>query len=94
MFIIDRDRHRDSERDKDRHRRDEKDRDRDSRKDRENSGRSVPTGPSSNAQSTEDRVLPARPDASRRREDEALGKRRRPTDDDVSILLAFRRVKY
>ncbi|EKM59356.1 uncharacterized protein PHACADRAFT_191704 [Phanerochaete carnosa HHB-10118-sp] len=79
----DRDRHRDSERDRDRHRKDEKDRDRESRKERDGSGRGIPTGPSSSATpAVDERGLPVRPDTSRRREDEALGKRRRPTEDE------------
>ncbi|GJE84409.1 THO complex subunit 2 [Phanerochaete sordida] len=78
-----RDRHRDSDRERDRHRRDEKDRDRESRKDRDSIGRSIPTGPSSsNPPAVDERGLPVRPDPSRRREDDALGKRRRPTEDE------------
>lgn len=73
-----RDRERDRDRDRDRHRRDD-------RKERDPVARdtlasAVTPGP-------DNRGLPTRPDASRHREipnnDEALGKRRRPTDDEV-----------
>ncbi|KAG2755797.1 hypothetical protein P692DRAFT_20853707 [Suillus brevipes Sb2] len=82
----DRERDRDRDRDRDRHRRDEKDRDRDSRKDREVSGR----GPASTAASAalDTRNLPTRPDPTRHSSraqlgDDALGKRRRPMDDET-----------
>ncbi|KAG2361997.1 transcription factor/nuclear export subunit protein 2-domain-containing protein [Suillus spraguei] len=82
----DRERDRDRDRDRDRHRRDEKDRDRDSRKDREVSGR----GPTSTAASAalDTRNLPTRPDPTRHSSrsqvgDDALGKRRRPVDDEA-----------
>lgn len=73
----DRERERDRERDRDRHRRDDKDRDRDGRKERDlNRGQ---------VGSSQD--LPTRPDIARHRGmqgEDGLGKRRRPTDDDVS----------
>ncbi|KAI6105439.1 transcription factor/nuclear export subunit protein 2-domain-containing protein [Pisolithus sp. B1] len=84
----DRERDRDRDRDRDRHRRDDKDRDRESRKERDGSGRmTVPTGPTATPES---RPVPTRPDPIRHRgttqpNDDALGKRRRPTDDEVSI---------
>ncbi|EGO01596.1 hypothetical protein SERLA73DRAFT_49063 [Serpula lacrymans var. lacrymans S7.3] len=81
----DRDRDRDRERDRDRHRRDDKDRDRDSRKEREASTRNIPL--SSSTAAPDSRSLPTRPDPSRHRSaqngDDGLGKRRRPTDDEV-----------
>ncbi|KAL4082005.1 transcription factor/nuclear export subunit protein 2-domain-containing protein [Scleroderma yunnanense] len=82
-----RDRERDRDRDRDRHRRDDKDRDRESRKERDGSSRTVlvPTGPTA---TPEARGLPTRPDPSRHRStaqpgDDALGKRRRPTEDEA-----------
>ncbi|KAG1874783.1 transcription factor/nuclear export subunit protein 2-domain-containing protein [Suillus subalutaceus] len=82
----DRERDRDRDRDRDRHRRDEKDRDRDSRKDREVSGRG-PTSAAASA-SLDTRNLPTRPDPTRHSSrsqvgDDALGKRRRPIDDEA-----------
>jgi THO complex subunit 2 len=80
-----RERDRDRDRDRDRHRRDDKDRDRDIRKERE----LVPRDASANAVTPgpDNRGLPTRPDTSRHRDvpngDEALGKRRRPADDEV-----------
>jgi len=75
----DRDRERERDRDRergDRHRRDEKDRDRESRKDREVSSRTVPPA--------EDRSQPTRPGhRSAAPAEDTLGKRRRPTDDEV-----------
>ncbi|TFY55341.1 hypothetical protein EVG20_g9356 [Dentipellis fragilis] len=78
----DRDRERDrGERERgDRHRRDEKDRDRDGRKDREAASRGVPAA-------ADERSVPGRPDQSRHRtsaqtQDDGLGKRRRPVDDE------------
>jgi len=79
-----RERDRDRDRDRDRHRRDEKDRDRDSRKERDG----APRGSSAvtPVPLPDDRGLPVRPDPPRHREsqhgDEALGKRRRPTDEE------------
>jgi THO complex subunit 2 len=82
----DRERERDRDRDRDRHRRDDKDRDRDVRKERDPGGRETPT--SAVPPGPDSRGLPTRPDASRHRDvpngDEALGKRRRPADDEVS----------
>ncbi|TFY81790.1 hypothetical protein EWM64_g2223 [Hericium alpestre] len=82
----DRDRDRDArdrERDRDRgdrHRRDDKDRDRESRKDRDMLGRGI--GPSP----TDEPSMLGRPDLSRHRStqatEDALGKRRRPVEDD------------
>jgi THO complex subunit 2 len=91
-----REREREREKDRDRHRRDDKDRDRDSRKERE--GATSRSQGASPAVATEDRGLPSRPDASRqdssrRRDnpqingDENLGKRRRPTEDEVCVQL-------
>ncbi|KAF9224309.1 hypothetical protein BS17DRAFT_779623 [Gyrodon lividus] len=82
----DRDRERDRDRDRDRHRRDEKDRDRESRKDRDRSSQAL--APAATTAAPEARSLPTRPDPTRHRttaptSDEALGKRRRPTDDDA-----------
>ncbi|KAG1857214.1 transcription factor/nuclear export subunit protein 2-domain-containing protein [Suillus tomentosus] len=82
----DRERDRDRDRDRDRHRRDEKDRDRDSRKDREVSGRGPPSTAASATLDT--RNLPTRPDPTRHSSraqvgDDALGKRRRPIDDEA-----------
>jgi len=75
----DRDRERERDRDRergDRHRRDEKDRDRESRKEREVSSRTVPPA--------DDRNQPTRPGhRSAAPAEDTLGKRRRPTDDDV-----------
>jgi THO complex subunit 2 len=75
----DRDRERERDRDRergDRHRRDEKDRDRESRKDREVSSRTVLPA--------EDRSQPTRPGhRSAAPAEDTLGKRRRPTDDEV-----------
>ncbi|KAF7978302.1 hypothetical protein HWV62_899 [Athelia sp. TMB] len=74
-------RDRDRDRDRDRHRRDDKDRDREGRRERDPSrtgstGGALPSG------------APSRPESSRHREgpsgEEGLGKRRRPTDDEVS----------
>ena len=78
-----RDRERDRDRDRDRHRRDEKDRDRESRKERESSSRPAAAIGTSITSVADDR---SRPEPSRRRDtqDEALGKRRRPADDEVS----------
>lgn len=83
----DRDRERDRDRDRDRHRRDDKDRDRESRKDRDRSSQAL--APSASTAAPEPRSLPTRPDPTRHRPtaqvgDDALGKRRRLTDDDVS----------
>lgn len=77
----DKDRERDRERDRDRHRRDDKDRDRDRKESR---GQTSDAGtPVANT----DRNLPTRPDPRHRNgntgSEESLGKRRRPTDDDV-----------
>ena len=75
----DRDRERERDRDRergDRHRRDEKDRDRESRKDRDVSSRAVVPA--------DDRSQPTRPGhRSAAPAEDTLGKRRRPTDDDV-----------
>ena len=74
-----RDRDRDRDRHRDRHRTDEKDRD--SRKERD-----VAREPSttSGLPPVDERGLPPRPEPSRHRDgDESLGKRRRPTDDEV-----------
>ena len=78
----DADRDRDRERDRDRHRKDDRERDRDSRKDREGAARGAGT-PSAGTPAADDRGLPSRPDAARRRDEDSLGKRRRATDDDV-----------
>lgn len=86
----DRERDRDRDRDRDRHRRDDKDRDRESRKDRERSSQVL--APAASAATPEPRSLPTRPDPARHRPaaqvgDDALGKRRRLADDDVSVPL-------
>ena len=84
----DRERDRDRDRDRDRHRRDDKDRDRESRKDRDRSSQAL--APTASTAIPEPRSLPTRPDPTRHRPaaqvgDDALGKRRRLTDDDVSV---------
>jgi THO complex subunit 2 len=82
-----RDRDRDRERDRDRHRRDDKERERDGRKDRDSMRSQVPIG-----LSHDDRMLPSRPDPSRHRSmqgEDGLGKRRRPTDDEVSDCMIW-----
>ena len=86
----DRERDRDRDRDRDRHRRDDKDRDRESRKDRDRSSQVL--APAASTAIPEPRSLPTRPDPTRHRPvsqvgDDALGKRRRLVDDDVSIPL-------
>ena len=86
----DRERDRDRDRDRDRHRRDDKDRDRESRKDRDRSSQALV--PAASTATPEPRNLPTRPDPARHRPatevgDDALGKRRRLTDDDVSVSL-------
>ena len=87
----DRERDRDRDRDRDRHRRDDKDRDRNGRKERD----AAPTrnqAPSPVAP-PEDRATPSRTDIQRHRPalpnvDDNPGKRRRPTEDDVSPIPA------
>ncbi|RPD67079.1 hypothetical protein L227DRAFT_13226 [Lentinus tigrinus ALCF2SS1-6] len=76
-----RDRERDRDRDRDRHRRDEKDREREPRREREPSGRSATAA---NVPPTDDRGLPNKPDVSRHRGEDSLGKRRRSGDDERS----------
>lgn len=80
-----RERDRDRDRDRDRHRRDDKDRDRDSRKERNPASRDIPANVT--AATSDNRGLPSRLDTSRHRDgpnaDDNLGKRRRPTDDEV-----------
>lgn len=80
--------YRDLEPDRDRHRRDDKDRDRESRKERDSSSRATPTGPTV---APDSRGPPTRPDPSRHRtaqpNDDALGKRRRPNDEEVGCLI-------
>lgn len=77
-------RERDRDRDRDRHRRDEKDRDRDNRKERDAPSRG---STSISTPTADDRILPTRPDPSRHRNgpntEDLLGKRRRPSDDEV-----------
>lgn len=78
----DRERDRDRDRDRDRHRRDDKDRDREGRKDRDTVSRHAPT--STVTPTSDSRSLATRPghrDVSNG--DENLGKRRRPTEDEV-----------
>lgn len=87
----DRERDRERDRDRDRHRRDDKDRDRDTRKERDTAVAARAQVPPAAAPPSDDRALPSRPDPSRHRNtpqttDENLGKRRRPTDDDVSSI--------
>lgn len=77
----DRDRDRERDRDRDRHRRDDKDRDRDRKEARaQSSGTNTPI-------TNDDRNPPTRPDPRHRNgstlPEESLGKRRRPTEDDV-----------
>jgi THO complex subunit 2 len=91
----DRERDRDRDRDRDRHRRDDKDRDRESRKDRDRSSQVL--APAASSATPEPRSLPTRPDPARHRPaaqvgDDALGKRRRLVDDDVSVLLWLMRL--
>lgn len=86
----DRERDRDRDRDRDRHRRDDKDRDRESRKDRDRSSQVL--APAASTATPEPRSLPTRPDSARHRPatqvgDDALGKRRRLSDDEVSVPL-------
>ena len=85
----DRERDRDRDRDRDRHRRDDKDRDRESRKERERSNQALV---SALAATPEPRSVPTRPDPTRHRAaaqvgDDALGKRRRLAEDDVSTTV-------
>jgi len=91
----DRERDRDRDRDRDRHRRDDKDRDREGRKERDTSNRSAIATVNLDP---DDRSLPSRPDLSRHRSiqngDDGLGKRRRPTDDDVSDFVYFMITTY
>ncbi|KAJ3922736.1 transcription factor/nuclear export subunit protein 2-domain-containing protein [Lentinula edodes] len=79
-----RDREKDRDRHGDRHRRDDKNHTRDARKDRD--GRTAESG---NQAAVADPRVQTRPDVRRRNSDEALGKRRRGTEDDVSVHLTM-----